>query len=77
MNNPETLATIDTSDTGQGQTKHKNTTQKKLPNVEYPVLSLFFLYFYVFIMKITYSILLKYYLWSLVRDKVGMYLYEL
>ena len=28
MDNPETLATLVTQDTGQKQTKHKNTTQK-------------------------------------------------
>jgi len=28
MDNPETLATLDTQDQGRSQTKHKNTTQK-------------------------------------------------
>ena len=29
MNNQETLATLDTQDTGQRQIKHKNTTQHR------------------------------------------------
>jgi hypothetical protein len=28
MDNPDTLATLDTQDIGRRQTKHKNTTQK-------------------------------------------------
>jgi len=36
MNNPETQAILDAQDTGQRQTKHKNTTQKtkKMSNTD-------------------------------------------
>jgi len=32
MDNPETLATLRTQDTGRGQTKHKDSTQKNEKN---------------------------------------------